>query len=841
MKRGDDVKVFRVMSPTLIESKFHRIQPHLRGIHGQLSDILAESAAADATAALEEEIRTLRGRLAASEELLRLRRRAGHFDARTEALTADIARASTPGPVNVIQERASAVNLGQNSRADDGQAGRDSRAEARPSLEVSRADFESQSERGEEEQITEGPLEAIPVHDLPALEPLPEATASESSWVTGLRSQHSTVNVAHLQAENARLQEQMCQQMALMQQVLNTLQLSRLSETRLQASEKLHAEPLKSLPQLPEPKQQKDRPLVLRKWLEQVRLCVEPLSEGATSYWSGVLDAAVQTHEQFVLATPIERVGLVPEFTVPEACLALEKRLRPLLLASLPQSIKEDCVTAGRLAVVDLLFAVHVVFSPGGSEDKAAVLHFIHAPPPARTATEAEATLRRWQANVKRASELGLVQPDPSVCYRALRLIVQHVEASCEDFKFRSQTFRVSSGLDHHATQEKVSAYAVYLQGEARTLSLAEDQDKSSNSNAGKQQHHPGNSHAAAQQMDELAARSAGVHNPRQDGNRQPAAARHCKFFSKASGCRKGGACSWQHAWLDPSSGRCFHCGSSAHKASACDRPTRSDGGPHKPLPAGKAKAAPKPSPKALPAPQKGISDASLADLVAKQVRTTMLELVSEARQRPASSGSAPSAQPELRGARLAPVVLPDTPGVLVDSGASHVVRPAAPEEDWRLLREVAVKVALGPDQTAFLDEHEELVSPQAGDTAMSLGRYIHALDLAFYWDRDVATLTDKHTGEVFSLSQQNFSPFLSKPDFERLRQSVHSSVQSSRPDPNCARLFLDSLSVLDSTQSFCIADDDESEVTFDPDDPWFSWLAAGHAQEEEEEMPVFG
>jgi hypothetical protein len=114
-----------------------------------------------------------------------------------------------------------------------------------------------------------------------------------------------------------------------------------------------------------------------------------------------------------------------------------------------------------------------------------------------------------------------------------------------------------------------------------------------------------------------------------------------------------------------------------------------------------------------------------------------MLELVSEARQRPASSGSAPSAQPELRGARLAQVVLPDTPGVLVDSGASHVVRPAAPEEDWRLLREVAVKVALGPDQTAFLDEHEELVSPQAGDTAMSLGRYIHALDLAFYWDRD--------------------------------------------------------------------------------------------------------
>lgn len=47
--------------------------------------------------------RVLRGRLAASEELLRSKRRAGHFDARTEALIADIARASTPGPVNALR------------------------------------------------------------------------------------------------------------------------------------------------------------------------------------------------------------------------------------------------------------------------------------------------------------------------------------------------------------------------------------------------------------------------------------------------------------------------------------------------------------------------------------------------------------------------------------------------------------------------------------------------------------------------------------------------------------------------------------------------------------------
>eukprot|EP00438_Fugacium_kawagutii_P025430 Skav204275 [mRNA] locus=scaffold409:109909:110814:- [translate_table: standard] len=195
----------------------------------------------------------------------------------------------------------------------------------------------------------------------------------------------------------------------------------------------------------------------------------------------------------------------------------------------------------------------------------------------------------------------------------------------------------------------------------------------------------------------------------------------------------------------------------------------------------------------ALPAPQTSISESSLADLVAKQARTTMLELVSEARQRPGSSGSASSTQPELRGARLAQMAVSDSPDVLVDSGASHAARPAGQEEDWSLLREVLVKVVLGPDQKAVLDPHDELVSPQAGDIAMSLGRYIQALDLAFFWDRDGATLKDNHSGEAFSLFQKNFSPYLSRPDLERLREAVRFS-DGPRPDPHSANLFLESL-----------------------------------------------
>lgn len=125
------------------------MQPHLRGAHGPLADLLAEGAASDATAALEEEVRTLRGRLAASEDLLRLRRRAGHFDARTEALIADIARASTPGPVDMIHDRAST------SRADEGPMGQDSRAVTQ-SREVSRADPEPREEPEEPKMLKKG-------------------------------------------------------------------------------------------------------------------------------------------------------------------------------------------------------------------------------------------------------------------------------------------------------------------------------------------------------------------------------------------------------------------------------------------------------------------------------------------------------------------------------------------------------------------------------------------------------------------------------------------------------------------------------------------------------------
>ena len=40
------------------------------------------------------------------------------------------------------------------------------------------------------------------------------------------------------------------------------------------------------------------------------RTSVEPLSEGATAFWSGVLGAAVQTHEQFVLMPTRSKNGL---------------------------------------------------------------------------------------------------------------------------------------------------------------------------------------------------------------------------------------------------------------------------------------------------------------------------------------------------------------------------------------------------------------------------------------------------------------------------------------------------------------------------------------------------
>ena len=48
---------------------FDCMQRHLRGANGQLADLLAAGESQDVTAASEEEIRSVRGKLAASEDV----------------------------------------------------------------------------------------------------------------------------------------------------------------------------------------------------------------------------------------------------------------------------------------------------------------------------------------------------------------------------------------------------------------------------------------------------------------------------------------------------------------------------------------------------------------------------------------------------------------------------------------------------------------------------------------------------------------------------------------------------------------------------------------------------
>ena len=51
--------------------------------------------------------------------------------------------------------------------------------------------------------------------------------------------------------------------------------------------------------------------------------------------------------------------------------------------------------------------------------------------------------------------------------------------------------------------------------------------------------------------------------------------AKECMRYSKPTGCKEGGKCTYYHPQLLPSEGRCFNCGAPDHSFADCDEPKR--------------------------------------------------------------------------------------------------------------------------------------------------------------------------------------------------------------------------------------------------------------------------
>ena len=135
-------------------------------------------------------------------------------------------------------------------------------------------------------------------------------------------------------------------------------------------------EPAKYISELPKLNQVElsQSAVVCGNWLAQVRQVLVGLSPSANVWWQGVEIPATLAYRRWLVADPLGRLSIDPSSVVGEFDRHLygrvESRSVSLLLAAVPQSIRDDVVTNRWLTSASILFRILCLFQPGGSSER---------------------------------------------------------------------------------------------------------------------------------------------------------------------------------------------------------------------------------------------------------------------------------------------------------------------------------------------------------------------------------------------------------------------------------------------------------------------------------------
>ena len=185
-------------------------------------------------------------------------------------------------------------------------------------------------------------------------------------------------------------------------------------------------------------------------WIAQIRQVLIGLSPSAGLWWQGVEGAATSAYQRWLVADPLGRLGIDPSTVKGEFDEGLfgrvESRAVSLLLAAVPQSVRDDVVTNRWLSSTSILFRVMCLFQPGGSTERAHLLSQLVNPDACRTFAEALKILRKWQQSLQRAAEIKAALPDASLLLRGVDTTTSGLLTANPMIGFRGKRVSASIG-----------------------------------------------------------------------------------------------------------------------------------------------------------------------------------------------------------------------------------------------------------------------------------------------------------------------------------------------------------------------------------------------------------
>ena len=302
-----------------------------------------------------------------------------------------------------------------------------------------------------------------------------------------------------------------------------------------------------TLPRLVEPNTQ-NAALQAGDWLAQVRPLIADTSMRAGVWWDQPLDCTMKKYATWLEATPLQRFEISSPAAgeLPVGHERLEQRVTNMLLAAVPQSIKNELVATRQLTPQGILFKVLRVYQPGGLSERSSVLWALTNTKEATSAHGAVEGLRLWHRQLLRTMELKATLPDPTLLIGALDHLMRRVLSAEAQATFRVNTFRLQNSVDVRPTPESVHQFYEALLAEAEMLVGMTGT-------------------RADQEEGDKAVVKAVTGSPH-----KPEKTKLCTFWGTDGGCRYGKNCRLAHTVLEDRNSRCWNCSSKRHRKAEC-------------------------------------------------------------------------------------------------------------------------------------------------------------------------------------------------------------------------------------------------------------------------------
>eukprot|EP00435_Cladocopium_sp_Y103_P018940 s142_g4.t1 len=303
------------------------------------------------------------------------------------------------------------------------------------------------------------------------------------------------------------------------------------------------------LPRLPEWSPE-SAPIEFADWL----ICLHPymadLSTSSEAWWDATLSTAKSWYDKHMQLTPIQRLSHLPVATEElkaKKWARLERRSSALLMAALPEGLKEEVISSKSVTTLGILTKAMIQYQPGGLTERSAILSALESPQECPTIAAAITQLRKWIRWKRRAQEVGVAIPDSSILMKGLGRLMRRIIVTYPDLNFRLSLVRNGLLVGTVPTLETVSQYSEHVLAELEQLGC---QSKKRD---------------AAVEPPKL---KKFEETPKQDERQRPkgkpqeefeAKKKPCRFFLTETGCRRGRACPYGHV-MDTEK-RCWTCG----------------------------------------------------------------------------------------------------------------------------------------------------------------------------------------------------------------------------------------------------------------------------------------